>query len=666
MDAKDRHAYGAHFTSEADILRIVNPTIVEPWQERIDKASTMKDMLAIRTDLLEFKVLDPACGSGNFLYVSYREMVRSEIALLAKLKENVSTKTFAEQVKALTLISPYQFYGIDRDSFGVELAKVSLMIAKKLGLDEAINTLAAVQTELPFTKDEALPLDNLDDNFICGDALFELWPCVDTIVSNPPYQSKNKMQKEFGRAYLNTVRDAYPEVSGRADYCVYWFKKAHDHLSKGQRAGFVGTNTIRQNYSRTGGLDHIVADGGTITEAVSSMKWSGDAAVDVSIVNWLKGTQVGKKRLYIQKGGDPSQGWSFEELDKIGPALSFKLDVTAAKTINANAMKGGCFQGQTHGRKDFLLSNAEAKAEIASTPASRDVLYPYLIADELIGRRDSLPRRHVIDFQPRSIMEAQAYKGLFARVKKTVLPARKAAAADEAKRNQEALAANSDAKVNHHHANFLKHWWLLSYPRDDMVQAISGIKRYISCGCVTLRPVFEFIDTQIRPNAALMVFPYEDDYSFGVLQSDVHWNWFINRCSTLAGRFRYTSNTVFDSFPWPQNPSESAVAKVAKMAVALRTLRNEQKLKHNVSLRELYRIMELPGAHPLKVAHLALDKAVREAYGMKKSGDPLPFLLELNAKVAAAEVANKAVTGPGLPKFKGSSFKYTSKDCVKI
>lgn len=666
MDAEERHAYGAHFTSEADILRIVNPTIVEPWQERIDKASTMKDILAIRTDLLDFKVLDPACGSGNFLYVSYREMVRIEIALLAKLKDNVSAKTFAEQVKALTLISPYQFYGIDRDSFGVELAKVTLMIAKKLGLDEAIKTLEAVQAELPFNKDEALPLDNLDGNFICGDALFEPWPPVDTIVSNPPYQSKNKMQKELGRAYLNTVRGAYPEVDGRADYCVYWLKKTHDHLENGQRAGLVGTNTIRQNYSRTGGLDYIVAEGGTITEAVSSMKWSGDAAVDVSIVNWLKGKKTGKKRLYVQKGNDPSQGWSYEELDKIGPALSFELDVTAARTIKANAAKGGCFQGQTHGHEGFLLTKAEAQAEIASAPASSDVLFPYLIANELLGRKDSLPQRYVIDFQPRSIMDAQAYKSLFARVKTTVLPARKVAGSEELLRNKEALAADPDARVNHHHENFLKYWWLMSYPRDDMVEAISSIKRYISCARTTLRPIFEFIDAEIRPNDALMVFPYEDDYSFGILQSDVHWNWFINRCSTLTARFRYTSNTVFDSFPWPQSRTENAIGKVAKAAVALRQLRNALKAKHDASLREIYRTLELPGAHPLKVAHATLDQAVREAYGMKKSGDPLPFILDLNAKLADAESANKVVTGPGLPSVVKARAKYTTKDCIKI
>lgn len=197
MDATERHAYGAHFTSEADILRIITPTIARPWRERIAKASTMKELLALRGRLMNFKVLDPACGSGNFLYLSYRELVRIEIALMAKLKDTVSEKNFREQAKTVSLISPRQFYGIDRDSFGVELAKVTLMLAKKLALDEAIEVLERDQIELPLHGDEALPLDNLDANVICDDALFADWPEVDAIVGNPPYQSKNKIIQEL-------------------------------------------------------------------------------------------------------------------------------------------------------------------------------------------------------------------------------------------------------------------------------------------------------------------------------------------------------------------------------------------------------------------------------------------------------------------------------------
>ena len=666
MDAEDRHAYGAHFTSESDIMRIIIPTISRPWNQRIAKASTMKELLALRGELMTFKVLDPACGSGNFLYLSYRELVRIEISLLAKLKSTVSKAKFREQAKTISLISPKQFYGIDRDSFGVELAKVTLMLAKKLALDEAIEVLERDQIELPLHGDDALPLDNLDLNIRCQDALLTDWPEVDAIVGNPPYQSKNKMQQELGRAYINQIRETFPDVDGRADYCVYWFRKAHDHLRKNQRAGLVGTNTIRQNYSRTGGLDYIVSEGGTITEAVSTMKWSGEAAVDVSIVNWIKAKASGKKRLYAQKGNDPAKGWSYRDLDTIGPALSFAVDVTQARTIEANAARGGCYQGQTHGHEGFLLTPEDAKAALKADKANRDVIFPYLIANEMIGQKDSRPTRYVIDFHPRGLLEAQAYKLPFAHVKKVVLPARQEAAQEETKRNKEAVKENPLAHTNQHHANFLKKWWLLSWAREDMVEHIQKLTRYIVCGQVTLRPIFEFVSPKIRPNAALIVFPYEDDYSFGILQSSIHWVWFTNRCSTLTGRFRYTSNTVFDSFPWPQNPSLNAVRKIGKAAVELRELRHTLMQKHDLSLRELYRALDLPGASPLKDTHAKLDQAVHEAYGMHKTDDPLTFLLDLNQSVANNEDSGTTVNGPGLPSVITDKSKLVTKDCISM
>ena len=663
MDDTERHAYGAHFTSEADILRIVTPTIITPWQERIDRAATMRELLTLRRELLAFRILDPACGSGNFLYVSYRELVRLEIALLSKLKASISEARFRQETKALSLVNPRQFHGIDRDSFGVELAKVTLMLAKKLAIDEATEALERDQIELPL-HDEALPLDNLERNIICDDALFAPWPEVDAIIGNPPYQSKNKIQQELGRDYVNRVREHYPDVDGRADYCVHWFRRAHDHLKENQRAGLVGTNTIRQNYSRTGGLDYIVNNGGTITEAVSSMKWSGEAVVFVSIVNWIKGDQPGKKRLYIQEGNDPAQGWRYRELDAIGSALSFATDVTKARTIQANAALGGCFQGQTHGHEGFLLSLEEAEALIAAAPRNAEVLFPYLIANELIGRKDAQPTRYVIDFHPRGLLEARSYPALFARVQRLVLPDREKAADEEKERNRRALAENPRAPVNRHHENFMNNWWQLSYPREDMKNAISHLERYVSCGRVTHRQIFEFISSEIKPNDALIVFPFADDYSFGILQSDLHWVWFINRCSTLKGDPRYTSNTVFDSFPWPQAPSLKTIRKVAAAAVALRHLRRELKDRHEMSFRELYRTLELPGASPLKDAHAVLDAAVRDAYGMGKAEDALAFLLDLNQMVAEREEAGQAVVGPGLPLCVINPAALVTDDCI--
>jgi type II restriction/modification system DNA methylase subunit YeeA len=243
MDQDRRHAMGAHFTSEADIQKVVLPTIVEPWQERIHRADTLKELDALVDEIRTFQVLDPACGSGNFLYVAFRELVNLEMEILRKIHENFGKK--AQRLAGeLSLISTTQLHGIDLDPFAVELAKVTLMLGKRIVLAEVRESPFAEQGDLPFEFEKALPLDNLDANIRADDALFCDWPDANAIIGNPPYQSKNKMQREYGRAYVNRVRDRYPDVPGRADYCVYWFRRAHDELRDGCRAGLVGTNTV--------------------------------------------------------------------------------------------------------------------------------------------------------------------------------------------------------------------------------------------------------------------------------------------------------------------------------------------------------------------------------------------------------------------------------------
>jgi SAM-dependent methyltransferase len=664
MEAAERHALGAHFTSEADIQRIVGPTIIRPWRERIDGAKNATELLAIRRDLTKFRVLDPACGSGNFLYVAFREMARLDLRIMSRLQETLSTGEFQKRATTAMIIQPKQFFGLDVDPFGVELAKVTLMLAKKLALDEAADALDVTQEHMALGGSDALPLDNLDDNIRCEDALFAKWPETDAIIGNPPYQSKNKLQAEMDREAINRLRDRYPKIDGRADYCVYWFRRAHDHLKQGQRAGLVGTNTIRQNYSREGGLDYIVANGGTITEAVSSMAWSGEASVSVSIANWIKGAAKGKKRLYVQEGNKADLGWRHADFDVIGPSLSFSFDVTKAQRLAVNAKDGGCFQGQTHGHRAFLMSRNEAQLLIAREPQYAEVVFPFLIANDLIASKASKPSRYVIDFQGKDVLEAAKFPEAFKRIKSQVLPAREKAAAKESARNKNALAANPKAKVNNHHANFLKYWWRMSYDREDMIKSVRGLPRYITCGRVTKRPIFEFISTKVRPNDACMVFSHDDDYSFGILQSGIHWVWFTNRCSTLTERFRYTSNTVFDSFPWPQGPSVKDIKAVAAATVAFRKKRNELRVKHNLSLRDLYRALDLPGSHPLKDAQAALDSAVRKAYGMTATEEPLAFLLSLNALVAAAEANGDPVKGAGLPSFINDRSAYVTEDCI--
>jgi hypothetical protein len=183
---------------------------------------------------------------------------------------------------------------------------------------------------------------------------------------------------------------------------------------------------------------------------------------------------------------------------------------------------------------------------------------------------------------------------------------------------------------------------------------------------VTKRPIFEFVSSAIHPSDALSVFPLQDDYSFGILSSDAHWAWFTERCSTLTERYRYTSNTVFDSFPWPQAPKLEAVKAVAAAARKLRQVRRGLCEKHDLSLRELYRSAELPGNHPLDAAQEALDAAVRKAYGMTAKVDPLKFLFDLNQSLAVLEEQDKPIVGPGLPAAFASNKSLRSDDCLRM
>jgi SAM-dependent methyltransferase len=658
LGKEERHALGAHFTYESDIQKIVRPTIVRPWDERIAAARSAPDLLALLKELREFRVLDPACGSGNFLFVAYRSLRELEQRLLLRLFAQ-DKRQFAK-VGLASGISPKCFFGIDVNDNAVETAKVTLMLARRLAHREAEKFWADHTDELPgqdthsleFERD--LPLDNLDANILCADALFTPWPEADAIIGNPPFLGSRYLAKEHGYDYARKVYAAFPAVPKMADFCVLWFRLAHDRLKPGGRAGLVGTKTIRQNESREASLDYVTANGGTITEAVSHQVWSGEAQVHVSLVNWLKGEQPGTKKLFTQVGDAKDSPWQCAELDTIGPTLSVALDVTAARHLRANEEPKLVYQGQNPVQRGFFLEPQEALDMLKQDPRLRDVLYPYMIGDDLVAL--GKPSRWVIDFAQREMTEAMRYRTAFERVKELVMPEVLAKAEAEKK------ATGKDSTRWTRMAN---RWWQFRDYQPGTMAAIARLPRYIACPRVTKRPVFEFIASSIHPDTMLAVFAFADDYSFGILQSGIHWAWFTAKCSTLTARFRYTSDTVFDTFPWPQSPTLAQVKVVAEAAVALRGLRREILQTNGWSLRDLYRSLETPGANRLRDAHAALDSAVRAAYGMKDGEDSLAFLLRLNLELAAVESKGGSVSAPGLPAAISHPQFLISPDCIQ-
>lgn len=451
MDKEERHAFGAHFTSEFDIRKVVGPTIVRPWRERIDAAGrNVGELRKALVDLRKFRVLDPACGSGNFLFIAYREMKRLERDILLRLRE-VSKREPLESA-----ISLHQFFGIDIIPFAVELAKVTLMLAKELELIEAQKL---AETDQLLIEEKPLPLDNLDKNIICADALFTEWPKADAIIGNPPYLGAKLMKPQYGPDYVKKLRAAYRDIPGMADYCVYWFRKAHDQLPNGGHAGLVGTQNVRNTYSRIGGLDYILANGGVITEAVGRQVWSGEAAVHVSIVNWTKnGDRPKTRRLSIQHGDAVDSLWETFELPEINSALSPGVDVSRAGPLCANTTPQRCFNGQMIGHEAFLVSDVQRAEMVRREPETAEVTFPYLNGiDALTGANLD---RYVIDFEQRGRFEAEKYREAFEWVREHVLPDRERKA-EEGK--------DAEGNVRPHHRAFLKRWWQLSFGRPNAV-----------------------------------------------------------------------------------------------------------------------------------------------------------------------------------------------------
>ena len=669
MDATERHAFGAHFTHPVDIMKIVGPTIVAPWRERIENATTQKALKMLLDRLHHFHVLDPACGSGNFLYIAYRELRCLEARIYDRI-DALSTNTKVHEQAELNFLSARNFHGIDINSFAVEIAKVTMMIARKFAIDEF------------HVSEEALPLDNLDANFIAADALITpdgkpvVWPKADVIIGNPPFLGAKLLKPEHGPDYVNKLRSAYPDVPGMADFCVYWFRKAQDHLPPctakdplAGRAGLVGTQNIRNNQSRVGGLDYI-AKTGTIIEAVDNQPWSGEANVHVSIANWVKTQDPAllpekrslwrriepEKEMAKRKRGQGSAAKEYDldmrECVRINSALSDGTDVSFAQVLVCNQKPPVCLQGVIAGYEGFVLPYEETRRIIREDPKSAKVIFPFFTGRDLVTGNGQ-PSRYVIDLSQMDVLAAQEYSGAFAHIQTHVLPQVKAKA--------ETPGASHDAGRKGH----LEKWWEMWRPRPVLLHALKNLPRYIICSGVTKRPIFIFANAAIRADHATYVFALSDDYSFGILQSAAHWLWFITKCSKLTERFRYTPESVFDTVPWPQAPGAKQIEAIAAAGREIRRIRAEALPKMKGGLRALYRLLELPGANPLKTAHAALDNAVLAAYGFDANADLLAQLLELNQQVAARVAAGQAVTAPGIPANYPNPEGLVTFDCIQ-
>jgi hypothetical protein len=216
-----------------------------------------------------------------------------------------------------------------------------------------------------------------------------------------------------------------------------------------------------------------------------------------------------------------------------------------------------------------------------------------------------------------------------------------------------------------HYKNWLRTWWRPFWPRLDVLAQTDGLPRIIVCSRHAARPIFVFMSRDFFPTESLQLFGFADDYSFGVLQSSFHWTWAVGVGSKIKDNTRYTGE-VWETFPWPQEPTETQLTAVAAAARALRQVRAKLMGENDWSLRDLYQSAEGAGTHPLNDAQAALDAAVADAYGMPPDQGPTEFLLELNQLVAEDEEQGRKVRGPGLPDhLDPKDPRWFSTDCIE-
>lgn len=607
-------ALGAHYTAEADIQKVVQSTIVRPWEERIENLTTHGEATAALGALMGYVVLDPACGSGNFLYVAYRELRRLEARLrdregVLRRKEGGSRpkEGIKDQETLAVHYSVQNLKGIDIDGFAIGLARLVIWIGHKLAVDEL------------GIREATLPLTDLS-GIRQGDALRMSWPRAAAIIGNPPFHGSQNLRGVLGDDYVEWLKDAFGV--GIKDYCVYWFRKAHDRLPDGGRAGLVGTNSISQNRARSASLDYVVGNGGVITDAVSMQEWSGQAVVNVSIVNWVKAPTA------------PVAEFTLDGVTVGGITPSLEDMATAyprPQRLAANA--GRAFQGQIPGVRGFILEGeAEAKRLLAEDMANADVVRPYLVGADIATDPHQAPRRWTIDFGMRNLEEAMVFAGPMAIVRREVKPVRD----------------------RDHRTVYRKHWWRFTAPRPVMRDALALLPRYVAGTATGKRILFCWADAKVCPSNATNVFAFEDDYAMGILCSSIHTAWAKRESSTLRVDIRYTPTSAFETFPFPPGPGDVERAEVAGACARLFEVRGAICAQEGIGLTTLYNLVDEGGYPVVACCHRALDVAVVCAYGWNAAvaGDPgeaTRLLVDLNAAIITGAQAYDPFHPPGAP-----------------
>ncbi len=548
-------------------------------------------------------MLDPACGSGNFLYIA--------LQLLKDLERDAIAwgSLVLQTPQQFPQIGPQNLLGIEINPYAAELARVTIWIGELQWM---------LSRGFSYRRDPILqPLDNIRE----ADALLDLsdptrpqeaaWPDADVVIGNPPFLGHKVMRAGLGDAYLSALFAVYKDrLPAQSDLCCYWHEKARGQIAAGclARAGLLATQGIRGQGNRR--VLQRIKSSGNIFFAYSDEPWVlFGAAVHIRYVGQDNGTQTDRTL-----NGRP--------VTEINANLTAGLDLTLARRLAENA--GIAFQGPVK-VGPFDVDGAVARALLAApNPDGRlnsDVVRPWANGLDLSGPPRGM---WIIDFGPDSPIETAAlYEAPFEYVRTHVEPRR------SANRNASRRAA----------------WWRLGASADDLRAALEALPRFLATVRHSKHRLFVWLPADTLPDSALIAFARDDDYTFGVLHGRAHELWARatgTQVREAESGFRYTPTTCFETFPFP-DPSEAQRRAIADAAQDLDQLRTGWLNPHGQPEAELRErtLTHLYNARPawLAQAHERLDRAVFDAYGwvdQPSDEEILRRLLDLNLAHLAA------------------------------
>ena len=660
MDPGKRAQLGAHYTDRDKIMLIVEPVVIRPWLaewaaekaeiaaelERADAAKLRSTRTNRRNEaerryrtflnrLRAFTVLDPACGSGNFLYLA--------LQALKDLEHRVQVEAEALGFqRAFPGTGPANVKGIEINPYAAELARVSVWIGeiqwmRRNGFSEARD---------PILK----PLDTIEcrDAILTPDNTEPDWQAADVVIGNPPFLGGKLLIANLGEDYVSRMFATYAgRVPAEADLVCYWFEKAGQQIASGKanRAGLVATNSIRGGANRR--ALQAATDNRRIFEAWSDEPWVIDgAAVRVSLVCF---SRAGDESV----AGTRLDGAAVDEIyaDLTARRDGVGVDLTNVPRLAENA--GTAFMADTKGGPfDIAGDLAREWLRLPANPNGRtnaDVLKPWVNGMDLSRRPAG---KWIVDFGwTMTVGQAALYEEPFRWTREHVYPMRQ--------KNRREV--------------YRKYWWRHVEPRPSMWAALNGLSRYIATPAVAKHRLFVWCDSRICPDHALIVMARDDDTTFGILHSRFHEAWSLRLGTSLENRPRYTPTTTFETFPFPpglapdvpatdyaSDPHAIAIADAARRLVNLRDrwlnppewvewvdepvsgypkrpVPRDEEAAQALKKRTL---TNLYNARPqwLADAHEALDAAVAAAYGWSadiSDDDVLRELLALNGGAAS-------------------------------